>query len=105
MSETNIWCAVLHLAIQDTLVGSKIDGTKQNKIRDTYEVRNYLTKPNADLNQVGIMAEVDPVSVREAMIKQIAAAPTPETDGLSHAMKRPPTVSLTVLRRRTLICV
>jgi hypothetical protein len=79
MSETDLWCAVLHLAIQDALVGSKTNGSKQTKIRDTYEVRNYLTKPNADFNQVCVMADLDPVAVREAMIKQIAAAPTPET--------------------------
>jgi len=77
--EQTLWREVLALAVQDALIGSTDAGqTKQTKINQTIQARTYLTTASADLATVCTLADLDPVAVREAMIKRIAAAPTPE---------------------------
>lgn len=77
--EQTLWREVLALAVQDAIVGSTDAGqTKQTKINQTIQARTYLTTASADLATVCTLADLDPVAVREAMIKRIAAAPTPE---------------------------
>lgn len=77
-AEQNLWSEVLHLTVQDAMEGSTGGHDRRAKIKQTYGARAYLTTPNEDLNIVCTLADLDPVAVREAMIKRIAEAPTPE---------------------------
>lgn len=77
--EQNLWREVLLLTVQDALTGCTSSGTpKAAKLRATHEAQRYLTVANRDFDLVCTMADLDPVAVREAMIKQLANAPTPE---------------------------
>jgi hypothetical protein len=76
--DTDLWREVLLLAVTDALIGSTVGSNRAAKIKATHKARNYITTPNADFNQVCHMANLDPIAVRDAVSKQIAAAPTVE---------------------------
>lgn len=77
--EQTLWREVLALAVQDALKGITDAGqAKLTKIIQTHRARSYLTTANDDLHMVCALADLDPTAVREAMIKRIAAEPTPE---------------------------
>ena len=76
----NLWRAVLMTVINDALAGisAGID-SEQDRIRLTYEARNYILRYNRGFNEVCSLAGLEPDAVREHVAKQIAAAPLPET--------------------------
>lgn len=78
--EQAIWQTVLVQAVNDALIGvtGNESGTRKAKIEATRAARRYFTEPHKDFATVCTIADLDPVAVREAMIKRIAAAPTPE---------------------------
>jgi len=78
--EQAIWQIVLRQAVDDALIGvtGTDGGTRQAKINATHKARAYFTKPDPDLALVCTLADLDPTAVREAMIKRIADAPSPE---------------------------
>lgn len=77
--EQYLWREVLLIAVQDALTGSTASGlTGPAKIKATHTARRYLTIANPDFDLVCTMADLDPVAVREAMIKRLAKAPAPE---------------------------
>lgn len=79
ISAQNLWQQVLQVAVDDALVGNSDSGaSKAARIHATHLTRTYLTKPNQDFDDVCHLAGLDPVAVREAMSKKIAAAPTIE---------------------------
>lgn len=72
-----LWQEVLYTAIEDALIGSNDSGTSEQAKRSaTYRARSYLTKPNADFNQVCSLAGLDPNAVRDAMRKRLSKAPS-----------------------------
>lgn len=77
--DANLWREVLLLAVTDALIGSTAGDSRTTKIKATHKARRYITTPNADFNQVCHMASLDPIAVREAVAKRIAAAPTVES--------------------------
>lgn len=79
--EQAIWQTVLRQAVDDAIIGvtgNGEGGTRQSKIKATYDARAYFTKPDKDLAMICTLAGLDPTAVREAMIKRIAEAPIPE---------------------------
>jgi hypothetical protein len=60
MIEISLWCEVLHLAIQDALLGSKINGSKQTKIRDIRIILECAKGPCQDetCHQQGMAASM-----------------------------------------------
>lgn len=80
MPDQDLWCAVLHQAIDDALKGvpSVMAKNHASRVLMTMQAREYLTKPSKDLATVCAFAGVDMDAVIDRMLKQIAAAPTPE---------------------------
>jgi hypothetical protein len=76
--DANLWRQVLLLAVTDALIGSTDGGSCAVKIKATHKAGRYFTTPNADFKQVCHMANLDPIAVRDAVAKQIAAAPAVE---------------------------
>jgi len=86
--EQTLWREVLLITVQDALTGSAATGHSGGKqIEETQAARRYVTVPNPDFDLVCTMADLDPVAVREAMIKRLAHAPTPETLGAKKRQK------------------
>lgn len=80
--EQNLWREVLLVTVHDALNGYPNSGTpKAARLKATHDARRYLTVPNPDFDMVCTMADLDPVAVREAMIKRLADAPSPDDMG------------------------
>jgi hypothetical protein len=78
--EQGIWQTVLTQAVNDALIGvtGTDGGSRQSKISATHTARAYFTEPHKDFALICTLADLDATAVREAMIKRIADAPTPE---------------------------
>ncbi|MEO9630972.1 MAG: hypothetical protein ABJG14_11090 [Sulfitobacter sp.] len=87
--EQNLWREVLLVTVQDALSGCTSSGApKTARLKATQEARRYLTDANPDFEMVCTMADLDPVAVREAMIKRLLDAPSPE--GLGATKRQAP---------------
>ncbi|MDR6831342.1 hypothetical protein J2W99_005095 [Bosea robiniae] len=72
---TNMWSQVLLQAVRDATTRNP-SAPSSSLRREIESARNYLTKPNADFNEVCYLAGLDPQAVRQRAIKLIAAAPS-----------------------------
>lgn len=74
---TNLWRTVLMSAIEDAIHGP-LFGNYKVKLREIHAAREYIIKPNKDFDEVCTLADLDPVAVRERVIRLIEKAPPPE---------------------------
>jgi hypothetical protein len=71
-----LWCAVLENAIQEAsgIVVAEFGSGRDLAVR---RARDYLLKPNGDFNIVCSLAGLDPIAVRERLVKQLGRLPAP----------------------------
>lgn len=70
--DRQLWISVIALAIDDA-TATAAAGAQGNKELLCHQARSWLTKPNADFNEVCHLAGLDPQAVREGAVRYIEA--------------------------------